>query len=92
MDVLKGRIMKTWPELVRISGDRAVVGKLTHAERRVAALAAAGQTNREIADTLCVSVRTVETRLSHAYQKLDVRSRTELALLVYDYQSGVVRS
>lgn len=84
--------MKTWIELTKISRSRSVLGKLTHAERRVAVLVAAGQTNREIADTLFVSVRTVETHLSHAYQKLDVRSRTELALLVYDYQSAVVRS
>ncbi len=46
----------------------------------MACLAAAGRTNREIAETLYLSVRTVETHLSHAYRKLGVRSRTELAL------------
>jgi DNA-binding CsgD family transcriptional regulator len=45
----------------------------------VARLAAAGRTNQEIADALFLSVRTVESHLSHAYAKLGVRSRTELA-------------
>jgi DNA-binding CsgD family transcriptional regulator len=45
----------------------------------VARLAATGRTNREIAETLFLSVRTVETHLSHAYHKLGARSRTELA-------------
>jgi DNA-binding CsgD family transcriptional regulator len=67
-------------ELARIGGRRSVAGKLTGAEARVAKLAAAGRTNREIADALFMSVRTVEAHLSHAYAKLGVRSRTELAL------------
>ena len=76
---------RTWgararAELARIGGRRASAGKLTEAERRVAKLAAAGRTNREIADTLFMSVRTVEGHLSHVYGKLGIRSRTELAL------------
>ena len=71
---------KARAELARIGGRRAAVGELTTAERRVATLAAAGRTNREIADTLFMSVRTVEGHLSHAYAKLGIRSRTELAL------------
>jgi DNA-binding CsgD family transcriptional regulator len=67
-------------ELARIGGRRSMAGKLTEAEARVAKLAAAGRTNREIADALFMSVRTVEGHLSHAYAKLGVRSRTELAL------------
>ena len=67
-------------ELARIGGRRSVAGKLTEAEARVAKLAAAGRTNREIADALFMSVRTVEGHLSHAYAKLGVRSRSELAL------------
>lgn len=53
-------------------------GELTPSERRVAALAAAGRSNQQIADDLVVSVRTVETHLRHAYRKLDVGSRQDL--------------
>jgi DNA-binding CsgD family transcriptional regulator len=52
---------------------------LTPAELRVAQLAAGGRTNREVAQALFVSLRTVETHLTHVYQKLDLKSRTELA-------------
>ena len=50
----------------------------TASERRVALLASEGHTNREIAQALFVSLRTVETHLTHAYQKLEVRSREDL--------------
>jgi DNA-binding CsgD family transcriptional regulator len=69
---------KARAELARIGGRRAAAGQLTEAEARVAKLAAAGRTNREIADALFMSVRTVEGHLSHVYAKLGVRSRTEL--------------
>jgi DNA-binding CsgD family transcriptional regulator len=69
-------------ELARIGGRRAVIGELTEAEQRVAKLAAAGRTNREIADTLFMSVRTVEGHLSHIYAKLGIRSRTELSVFI----------
>ncbi|GIF76678.1 ATP-binding protein [Asanoa siamensis] len=48
---------------------------LTDGEQRVADLAARGLTNREIAERLTVSRRTVETHLAHAYQKLRIHSR-----------------
>jgi DNA-binding CsgD family transcriptional regulator/tetratricopeptide (TPR) repeat protein len=74
-------------ELARIGGRRSAAGELTPAEHRVAKLAVAGRTNREIAETLFVSVRTVEGTLSHIYAKLGVRSRTELAVF-FDEQDG----
>jgi DNA-binding NarL/FixJ family response regulator len=52
---------------------------LTTAERQIADLAAAGFTNRQIAERLALSRRTVETHLAHAFQKLDIRSRGDLA-------------
>ena len=70
---------KAHAELARVSGRRPVVGELTPAERRVARLAAAGRTNKEIADSLFMSARTVGGHLSHVYAKLGIRSRTELA-------------
>ena len=54
-------------------------GALTPAEYRVAQLAARGHGNRAIAERLYVTQRTVETHLTHAFQKLDIRSRAELA-------------
>jgi DNA-binding CsgD family transcriptional regulator len=51
---------------------------LTPAERRVATLAANGCGNREIAQQLFVTRRTVETHLTHVFQKLGVTTRAEL--------------
>ncbi len=53
-------------------------GSLTPSERRVADLAAEGKTNREIAQELYVTPKTVEVHLSRAYRKLGVGSRREL--------------
>jgi DNA-binding CsgD family transcriptional regulator len=49
-------------------------GALTPSERRVADLAAHGQTNRQIAQTLFVTPKTVEVHLSNCYRKLSVTS------------------
>lgn len=53
-------------------------GELTAQERRVAALAAQGMTNAEIASNLYLSAKTVEHHLSRIYTKLDIRSRRDL--------------
>jgi DNA-binding CsgD family transcriptional regulator len=53
-------------------------GALTPSERRIAELAAAGQMNREIAETLFVTTPTVEFHLRNAYRKLEIAGRTEL--------------
>ena len=58
------------------------VESLTPSERRVAALAADGHTNREIAQSLFLSVKTVEGHLSNAYRKLDISSRRELSAVL----------
>ncbi len=65
-------------ELASLGGRRAE-GELTPVEERIAALVSAGQTNREVAATLFMSVRTVESHLGRIYRKLGLRSRTELA-------------
>ena len=66
-------------ELARISGRAPAPGGLTPTEEQVAALVAAGRTNREVADALFISPRTVQWNLSKIYRKLGVRSRAELA-------------
>jgi DNA-binding CsgD family transcriptional regulator len=55
------------------------VNALTPAERRVCELAARDSTNREIAQTLFVTEKTVELHLTNAYRKLGIRSRFQLA-------------
>ncbi|MCP3819827.1 AAA family ATPase [Streptomyces sp. A3M-1-3] len=52
---------------------------LTEAEQRLALLVAQGASNQEAAAKLYLSVKTVEARLTRIYQKLDVRSRAQLA-------------
>jgi len=54
------------------------IDSLTASERRVADLAARGRTNREIAQELYVTLKTVEVHLSNTYRKLDIASRREL--------------
>jgi len=54
-------------------------GGLTEREREVAVLISQGRTNREIADTLVVSLRTIETHVSTILSKLGVASRSRIA-------------
>jgi DNA-binding NarL/FixJ family response regulator len=58
------------------------LGCLTSREKTVAVLAARGYTNREIADELFLSAKTVEYHLTNVYQKLHVKSRRELRRLL----------
>ena len=62
------------PRTLVLSG----LDSLTPSERRVAQLAAVGLPNREIAQHLFITARTVEGHLTHAYQKLDITSREQL--------------
>jgi DNA-binding CsgD family transcriptional regulator/tetratricopeptide (TPR) repeat protein len=67
-------------ELDRLGGRRrGADGELTPSEQRVVELAVEGLSNKEIAARLVVTVHTVEVHLSHAYAKLGVRSRAQLA-------------
>jgi len=54
------------------------VGSLTPSQRRVVELAAGGMTNRQIAQSLFLTVKTIESHLAAAYDTLGVRSRQEL--------------
>ena len=63
------------PRRVALSG----VESLTPSERRVAEMAAEGPTNREIAQALFVTQRTVEVHLTSIYRKLAISSRSQLA-------------
>ena len=63
------------PRRTHVTGPDA----LTPSERRIATLAAAGHTNRQIAETLFLTKNTVEWHLGHVYRKLGIASRAELA-------------
>jgi len=62
------------PRRIVLSG----IDSLTASERRVAELASQGLSNREIAQTLFVTNRTVEGHLTNVYRKLRLDSRTKL--------------
>ena len=75
---------RAWEELVAGGARprkilRSGVDALTASESRVARMAADGRTNKQIAEELFVTVRTVETHLRHSFQKLEISSRKELA-------------
>lgn len=74
----------TVPGALRHTGElrHTRLSQLTERERDILACAAAGRSNKEIADQLCVSVDTVKTHLHHIFQKLSVSGRVE-AILTY---------
>ena len=65
----------------RASGAGALAS-LTAREREIATLVAAGRSNREVAEQLVLSARTIDAHLRNVYTKLAVRSRVELARAV----------
>jgi DNA-binding NarL/FixJ family response regulator len=62
--------------------------RLTRRELQVAWCAASGSSNSEIAEHLCLSVRTVEGHLQRTYEKLGVHSRTRLAVYLHAAAAG----
>ena len=65
--------------LARIGGRAASPTELSETERHVADVVALGISNKEAADRLFMSVKTVESNLRRVYRKLGIRSRAELA-------------
>jgi tetratricopeptide (TPR) repeat protein len=66
-------------ELGRIGGRAAPREELSTTENEIVALVVAGRSNKEVAQALHLSPKTVEWNLSKVYRKLGVHSRTELA-------------
>ena len=81
---LMRRVMTSAGSLVaQISTRKSVsLDDLTKRERQVAQAVADGLSNREIAERLSISERTVKARLTSVFQKMDVRDRVQLALLL----------
>ena len=69
-------------ELARVGPRRRAPDELTATELRVAELAAAGMTNREVAQVTYMSAKTVEAHLASVYRKLGIRSRAQLGARV----------
>ncbi|MEV2201552.1 LuxR family transcriptional regulator [Streptomyces fradiae] len=63
-------------------GAAGALSRLTEAEVRLARMVSQGASNQEAAARLYLSVKTVEARLTRIYQKLDVRSRAQLATVI----------
>jgi DNA-binding CsgD family transcriptional regulator len=72
------RLAGARPRRAAISGPAS----LTPSERRIAEQAAAGKTNRQIAQELFLTMKTVAFHLTNAYRKLDVTSREQLAAVL----------
>lgn len=69
---------RTRAELARVNVRPTKDQRLTPSEQRVAELAAAGMSNRDIATSLFISIKTVEANLGRVYRKLGVRGRAAL--------------
>ena len=85
-DRARDELSRSGARLIRepVSGVEA----LTPSEVRVAELAAEGLTNREVAQALFVSEKTVETHLGRVYRKLDIKSRHALPGALADRQAA----
>ena len=83
-----------WAEQARVELDRVGLrrapAELTATERRVAELAAAGLTNREVAARAFMSPKTVEANLARVYRKLEIHSRAELGARLASAESTPV--
>jgi DNA-binding NarL/FixJ family response regulator len=64
------------------SSQGASIGALSPREREIAHLVAGGASNREVADALLVSPKTVERHVTNLFAKLGVRNRTELGAAI----------
>jgi two-component system response regulator NreC len=77
-------------DLLDVDDDpEAEEGPLTPREQEVLGLLAVGHTNGEVAERLCISVRTVETHRANVQHKLGVSSRSDLVR--YAFEQGLIR-
>lgn len=82
------KVVNRFSRRVEEGSEEAPFEELTERETEVLQLAGKGITNREIADSLSISRRTVQAHLSHIFSKLGVGSRTEA--VVYALRKGLL--
>ena len=68
---------------------KVALGRLSTREREILPMVAARWTDREIADVLCISYRTVTTHVTHIFDKLGVNSRRE-AVAILQIAGGAI--
>lgn len=71
--------------VAELTGRRSLPGGLTDREAEVLVLVASGKTNREVADELVLSEKTIARHLSNIFSKLDVSTRTEAAAFAFEH-------
>ena len=92
LEIFEQHNVPLWADRTRAELARANVGpqpsrQLTPSEQRVAELAASGMKNRDVANALFISPKTVEANLARIYRKLGIRSRAELGRHIGRVQS-----
>ena len=79
---LAGRVFSEFSRIAtRTMADNEAFRELTEREREVLAEIGKGKRNKEIADTLFITEKTVKNHISHIFEKLEINSRAEAALL-----------
>jgi len=86
---MAGNAMAADGRIRSVPGQPLLVEQLTNRELQVLQLVAAGRRNRQIAEALKISVKTIEFHLSNILQKLGAQSRTEA--VVRAWQAGILR-
>jgi DNA-binding NarL/FixJ family response regulator len=79
-----GRLLSELTSGSDADGAKSLVGGLSERERSILELVAQGKTNKEIADELFLSEKTVKHYMTNVLHKLHVRNRVEAALLLRD--------
>ena len=75
---LSDQSMQNWARLRRGENDSHIAEELTLRQREILKLIAEGKSNKEIADLLCLSVRTVERHRANIMNKLNIHKTAEL--------------
>jgi len=83
------RVIKGFLEQPEVTGDEILYDRLGDREKQVLKLIAEGYTSRQIADTLCLSIKTVMTHRTNLMEKLGFHNRAEL--IKYAIRKGIVR-